>query len=164
MSNLNREVCCTYLAMDCGMVECGMVNMQNIHGIRRPGSRNVVEMHGSLWRTCCYQCNHIEVNLSPSPCVISAGSCSFSYSPFAALWGESFQIIWSLITCRSGVIVCFCTNFLILVHVSLYLKLLATTEIYFNDCNGSRVHKYKAMWDINDPRSNQCASALDWNA
>jgi Zn-finger protein len=150
--------------MDCGMVECGMVNMQDIHGIRRAGSRNVVEMHGSLWRTCCYQCNYIEVNLGPSPFVISAGSCSFSYCPFAALWGQSFQIIWSLITGRSGVLVSFCTNFFILMHDSLYLELLATTEIYFNKCNGRRVHKYKAMWDTNYLRSNRCASALDWNA
>ncbi len=38
--------------------------------------------------------NYIEVNLGPSPFVISAGSCSFSYCPFAGLGGQSFQIIW----------------------------------------------------------------------
>ncbi len=156
------KFCCTYLAMDCPIVERGMVNMQNIHGIRRAGSRNVVELHGSLWRTCRYQCNHIEVNLGPSPFVISAGSCSFSYSPFAALWGQSFQIIWYF-NCRSGVIVCFCTNFFILVHVSLYLELLQPQKSISMNAMGGGYISTKLCGTLMT-RSNQCASALDWKA
>ncbi len=46
-----------------------MAEVQNIDGLHaKAGSSNVVELHGSMWRTRCCHCNNIQVNLDMPIC------------------------------------------------------------------------------------------------
>jgi hypothetical protein len=46
-----------------------MAEVQNIDGLHaKAGSSNVVELHGSMWRTHCCHCNNIQVNLDMPIC------------------------------------------------------------------------------------------------
>lgn len=46
-------------------------NIDELH--RRAGSTNILEMHGSLFRTCCMSCGHVEVNHKSPICAALEG-------------------------------------------------------------------------------------------
>jgi NAD-dependent deacetylase len=67
-----------------------VVLTQNVDGLhQQAGSRNVIEMHGSLWRLHCTQCTYFEENRESLPPLPECPRCGNLLRPGVVWFGEA---------------------------------------------------------------------------